>query len=51
MKKWNGVSLTAALLEGIAGVICLAAADEAAYRVDALGVLAAGVALAFVHVC
>lgn len=43
--------LTAALLERIASVIRLAAADEAADRVDALGVLAAGVALAFVHVC
>lgn len=43
--------LTAALLEGVAGVIRLAAADEAADRVAALGVLAAGVSLAFVHVC
>lgn len=43
--------LTAALLERIAGVIRFAAADEAANRIDALGVLAAGVALAFVHVC
>lgn len=43
--------LTAALLERIAGVIRLATADKAADRVDALGVLAAGVALTFVHVC
>lgn len=43
--------LTAALLERIARVIRLAAADKAADRVDALGVLTARVALAFVHVC
>jgi len=43
--------LTAAFLERIAGVIRLAVADKAADRIDALGVLAARVALAFVHVC
>lgn len=51
---WKGEDidkLTAALLERIAGVIRLAAADEAADRVDAFGILTAGIALAFVHVC
>jgi len=43
--------LTAAFLERIADVIRLAVANKAADRVDALGVLAARVALAFVHVC
>lgn len=43
--------LTAALLERVAGVIHFAATDEAADRVDAFGVLTAGIALAFVHVC
>lgn len=45
------MKLTAALLERVTGVIHLAAADEAADRVGAFGVLAAGIALAFVHVC
>lgn len=52
-RQMNEVSneLTATLLEGIAGVVRLTAADEAADCVGALGVLAAGISLAFVHVC